>query len=455
MRLLEFVVLLLDFFIIWLLPRWPVRRLGLLVLPLLLQWLVEGYRWQLGPLYLLTLALIGLAVWRTLRPGQSRLIWSIIATFLVLLAAIPPIAFPVPRLLQPTGPYAIGTTTIYLNDESRPESYTTNPTDTRELMLQVWYPADPAGTGQPAPYLDHLDLAGRAIAQRLNLPSFLLNHLELVKTHSQIDVPMAKDGPFPLLIFVHGLRGIRQQNSMLMEDLASHGYIVASADHPYANVLTIFPDGRAVFYDEAMVFPAGLSQTEAGRQLVQVWAADVRFVLDQFTVWHGAESGLFSGRVALDQIGVLGHSTGGGTALESCGQDGRCQAALALDGWIQPVSAEILASGLSRPVMFISSSEWLGPDNAAKGMALYQQTTAASYLLTIPGTAHFDYSDLPQLSPLMQTIGLAGSLPGREVIAMINRYTLAFFDTYLKNQPSPLLDQSIYPELILEKRPQP
>ena len=48
---------------------------------------------------------------------------------------------PIFHFPKPTGSYAIGTVTYHWVDLSRPELFTTDPNDHRELMAQVWYPA--------------------------------------------------------------------------------------------------------------------------------------------------------------------------------------------------------------------------------------------------------------------------------------------------------------------------
>ncbi|NRA59767.1 MAG: hypothetical protein HRU25_02420 [Psychrobium sp.] len=44
---------------------------------------------------------------------------------------------------------------------------------------------------------------------------------------------MAADDKFPVLIFNHGLYLVAEQNTILMEHLASHGYVIFSIAHPY------------------------------------------------------------------------------------------------------------------------------------------------------------------------------------------------------------------------------
>jgi len=438
-----------------LLFRW--RRLSwvtpLSLLPLALHLFLEGYRWQMVPGYALAALMLSRWAGQRRRPQENvgkqslaavagivsaLLLWAVAATL--------PAIFPIPQLAPPGGRFLAGTTTAYLQDPAREEIYTPAAEDRREIMVQVWYPAAERGDSGRAPYLESLDVAGPAVARRLNLPSFLLGHLDHVRTHAYVDAPAA-DGPFPLLIFSHGLRGLRTQNARLMEELASRGYVVASVDHTYGNVLTVFPGERVVFYEEERVFPEGVPFVEAGARLVDVWAADVTFVVEQMAAWNAEAGHLLAGRVDTSRMGTLGHSTGGAAAVEACAQIADCQGVLGLDAWVQPVSEPFL-DGYPKAVMLLSAPEWLGPENAAVGTALYQERAGEGYLLTMAGAEHFDFTDLPLLSPLTQTLGLSGEIDGKRALAVINAYSVAFFDHLLKGKASPLLEgpSSAFPE---------
>lgn len=462
MRTLEVVflaVLLLDLALPLLFRR---RRLDwlspLAAATLALHLVVEGYRWQMAPAYLLAALLLARWVWRWRRPGDGAeqrslaaiaamigglLLWAVAVTL--------SLVFPVPRLAAPGGPYVVGTTTAQLRDDAREEVYTPAPEDKRQIVVQVWYPAAERGDSERAPYLAALEVAGPAMAQRLELPSFLLGHLDHIETHAYVDAPAA-DGVFPLLIFSHGLRGLRTQNARLMEELASRGYIVASVDHTYGSVLTVFPDGRVVFYDDERVFPDDVPFIEAGGRLVDVWVADALFVAEQMAAWNEEAGHLLAGRIDTSRIGTLGHSTGGATAVEACAQMTTCQAALGLDAWVQPVSEPFLRD-YPKALMLLSAPEWLGPENAELGATLYRERDGEGYLLTMAGAEHFDFTDLPLLSPLTSMLGLSGEIDGRRALAIINAYSVAFFDHVLKGETSPLLEgpSPDYPEVTFSE----
>ncbi len=176
--------------------RYHSRRLRWLpltaALALVLHIILEGYRWQMLPAYLLVVVLALLTFVSVLlpqRPVRSqalRVSGGALALLWLVLSIALPYALPVPRPKAPTGPYAVGTLSAHLVDESRPESFSEQVTH-RELMVQVWYPAQIDADSERAPFIDHIDVAGPAIARRLNLPPFIFGHLNLVHTAAYLD----------------------------------------------------------------------------------------------------------------------------------------------------------------------------------------------------------------------------------------------------------------------------
>lgn len=465
MRLFEVLLILINVpFILWGFvpksrPVWVWVLPGLSVVFTSVHLLVEGYRWQMVPAYVMVAILAGVALrpfLPTYTPNHStHILGAVFGLLLLLAAAALPTLLPVPKFLPTTGPFAIGTTTLYQVDETRAEIYTDAPNDHRELMMQIWYPAEQDAPGAKAVYLESLDVAGPAIADFFELPSFLLNHVNLTKLDIVQDAPVAASkSPFPIILFSHGLAGIRMQGTTMVRELVSHGYVVAAVDHTYANAFTSFPDGRVIFYDPYRLFTDGDSNPEEANTLVNQWAGDLGFMLDQLTVWNEEEGNRFNGRLNPSSVGVFGHSTGGGTTVEFCMKNGRCNAAIALDSWVLPVSDGIEANGLTQPVMFISSPRWLGEDNAARGQRIFNNNANDAYCLTLANTAHYDFTDIPLLSPLTPQLGLSGSIDSRYSLKIQNEYMVGFFNRYLKNHEAPILIQpSPYPELDFVRKP--
>jgi dienelactone hydrolase len=369
------------------------------------------------------------------------------------LGAFLSLALPISKLPVPTGPYAVGTSILYLVDDDRPESYTKDSDDVRELMVQLWYPVDKKQKGDKSEYIQQLDIAGPALAERLNLPSNLLDHLGLIRTNAIVEAPIySQDGPYPMLIFSHGLMGIRMQNSFQMEELASHGYVVASPDHTYDSVLTVMPDGRVLFHDNDALFPEDISQIDAGQNLVSVRSDDLSFVLNRLEDMNQDPAEMLYEQLNLNQVGFIGHSTGGGTILETCFQDDRCKASVALDSWVEVVADENQSSELPVPVLFMNSEDWLGPENKAIGKALAANSSTSSYEVTIAEAHHNNFTDIPLLSPLTPLLDLAGPVDGRKILKIINDFSVSFFDKYLKGFPGEMSDkiEPTYPEVLFE-----
>ena len=228
-------------------------------------------------------------------------------------------------------------------------------------MAQIGYPAVVDEQSSPAPYLEALDISSKALAQQFGFPAFLFNHLNLVDSHAYANVPvMADDNPYPVILFSHGLTGVRGQNRAMVNELVSHGYIVAAVDHTYGNALTVFPDGLVIVYDPTRLFTDGITNPEEGNALVKVWAADLAFLLDNLTRWQQSDGHLLTGVMDTSNVGVRGHSTGGGATLEFCMNDSRCQVGIPVDSWVLPVSERILTNPPQQPILFINFSALAG-----------------------------------------------------------------------------------------------
>jgi predicted dienelactone hydrolase len=191
---------------------------------------LEGFRWQMTPAYV-GLSLLLLAA---LKKSQTTLGWRALGALPLLLllttSAVLTHQMPVLLLPTPTGPYAVGTFDYSITDDSRKERYA--PSRNRELYVEVWYPAQKnASAGFPVRTLFQELYEGDFTRQ-----SWLFGYLRHVPTHSHVRAPVAAAGrgQFPVLLFNHALElGFTSQNQVLMEHLASHGYVILSIAHPY------------------------------------------------------------------------------------------------------------------------------------------------------------------------------------------------------------------------------
>ena len=440
---------------------WPAQRdarlrlgwAGLLAGLLVLQPVLEGYRWQLWGLYASGALLAGSQLWR----GRSLLAGSSLA-LLVLLCAAPPLLFPVPQLMPPTGPYAVGVTTFAVTDPVRKEIYSDNPLDARAVLVQVWYPAVPAPGAQPGPWLEQVEQLAPIISRAIKMPDFLLDHLKYSTANSYPNAPIiSTPAQLPLVHFSHGWDSFRTQSTFLMEELASQGYVVVSTEHPYGAVGTIMPDGRILPHNRAILprgAPADVYHAAAVRQAEQ-WVGDVQLVLEHLRTLPQTEPGnQLAGRLALERVGITGHSNGGGAALELCSRSRQCGAYIGFDPWINAVSAPARRTGLAQPALFLFSDSqsltgWNPEENQEQFAQVRPNLRGATLLLTLRNSGHYDFADLPLLSPLAPLLGLKGSIEGERALTIVRALSVAFFDEYLRGQPQPLLQDptAAFPEL--------
>ena len=449
MRPLEIAIpIVLALYLLWPRPRpRAIRILPSVALTLtLLHLLLEGYRWQMIPMYVLTTLLTLSSLARIRSSSDWRPMASYLSLILLAAALALPILLPVPSIPTPGGPYPVGTRIYELTDESRKEHYS-GKDEVRRFQIQVWYPATVQPADERAAWMARADVFAPAISSSIGMPSFFLDHLALVAmpAYKESRVALAEAGGYPVILFSHGWNGFSAQNTGQAIELASQGYIVVGMQHPYGAVITAFEDGT-VAPNNPSALPAGAPDEEyeaAAQQLVDQWAGDLAHALN-FLQQQNEEAGSpFYRSLDLTRIGAYGHSTGGGAAIQFCGTDTRCQALLGMDPFMRPVSHELLENGVTQPSFFMFSQRW-SDDVGSRNNQLFDKFVANTPglvgVISIEGTEHFDFTDLPLLSPLAPRLGLKGPISGERVTVIINDYLLAFFDQTLKGVPMSLFD---------------
>jgi len=403
-------------------------------------WVLEGWHWQMIPAYV-AVAILGLTALRRNGRGFVPIFAGWSAVLLVAASLLFCWMLPIFHLPKPTGPYAVGTRILYLKDASRKEDAVAGGGSARELMVQLWYPARPSSNL----------LARYRESRETQLSS---SYQTLVKTNSRLDAPIAGDGaPFPVILFNHGWHGRRTNDTFLTEDLASHGYVVASIDHTYNASLVAFPDGRVARTTAAsdVDFPDLSTQERVkaawSRELAKQ-TADQEFVLDRLAAMNREAGGDWFGRLDTDKTGAIGHSFGGAAATEFCAKDSRVRGAVNLDGWFFEA---IQVRGANQPLLYIDTAtadpaSFLLPTksvSAALDVSDFADLKTSmskfgGYRVSVNGAAHQDFTDQPLVSPL-RLLSHRGALPADELEKVARAYVLAFFDRTIRGKDSALL----------------
>lgn len=416
-----------------------------------------------------------------MRPPRAL---SVALTLLISSGAARAVAPPV-ELPAPTGPYAVGTTSWRMADESRPETLGEG-TGHRQVEVFAWYPAAP-GREARAPYLREGLAEVQDLARRLSSPG-AFDGLAEVRTHARLDAqPAAAPGKLPVLLFSHGYIAIPSSYTALLEDLASHGYAVLSVIHPYEASAATLADGRVVSFlqptgelskpvlgvlgewaeeDETMAavtrtpddaeqlrllrrYITGLDRTD---QALRRWVDDLKLVLDRLpSLPPATPAGRLAARLDLGRLGVFGHSMGGITAGQFCSEDARCKAGLNLDGI--PQYGTMIDRSLGRPFLMVYSAR-PGRDGASD--AIYRRGASPYIRVDVRDTLHLDFSDMMLWGGPLREHSLLGKLDPKRAVAITRAVVHEYFDQQLLGRKSKLLaGKRIFPEVTVRVVPPP
>ena len=356
-------------------------------------------------------------------------------------------------LPAPTGPSAVGRVEYAWTDQARIDPLAPRAGTKRSLVVWAWYPAVRVPGARPAPYLPPR-WANVSDQQRGTIGQQLFQSADSIRTNSSTQAALAPGAArYPVLIFEPGFGTIPTQYTTLLEDLASHGYIIFAITPTYSADAVVFPDGRMVEASPAGSLPESNTGLQAAStRLVMVWARDVIFVMNQLQRMNASRGQLFSGRLDLARLGVFGHSFGGATAAQVCRMDARCKAGIDLDG---DLFGSVVHTGLTTPFMVLQSDRGACTDANCRSMqgrvraVLRTLRPGTGYDLSITNMEHFNFSDYAVEFTPLRLFGVLGSIDGMRGLQITRAYVRAFFDTYLSNRPSPLLQgpSRAYPEV--------
>ncbi|HJS54636.1 MAG TPA: hypothetical protein VJ765_08840, partial [Chitinophagaceae bacterium] len=338
----------------------------------------------------------------------------IVIIAMVMLAYIGWGFFSTVRFKKPSGHYALGTTGMEVTDNSRIEDALMDRQKFRRLLLQFWYPAIKTNEAVKATYHPNPEIFNSDVTNLFNsIPNVLLKRLSGSKTNALLNAPLSiSENNYPVLVFSHGMDGMRSMNTFQMEELASHGYIIVSIEHSFAASGTVFNDGS-----KAGVTPYELMEDESfGNAMVNKWSADQVFTINYLEKLNEQQGNTFSGRLNMKELGVFGFSFGGAVSTNTLVLDKRIKAGVNLDGFYY---GENYSKGFEQPFMEIRSQpatpekvsdkelemshltrerwKFLWFDEWNKRLRAYAKNGYYSY--TMEGANHFSFCDLPLMAP--------------------------------------------------------
>ena len=274
-----------------------------------------------------------------------------------------------PTVAAAAGSTSVATTTMTFVDTSR----STPPWDgmpgkpSRTLVTTIWYPARASGS-----------------------------------------VAASGNGPYPLIVFAHGLGGSPQDYQQLLTAWAAAGYVVAAPLFPLSSSQT----------------PGGPDGGDIGNQ-----PGDMSFVIDQVLSASAAANGPLSGLVDPNEIGAAGHSNGAITTLglvaNSCCRDTRVKAAVVMAGTTEGLGRGSYELAKAPPLLVVSDvHDGLVP--YADAVAVFNQARGPKALLTLDWDSS---SDSTGSTAHMASSGVVGPTSGPVI-----KSTTAFFNAFLKHE---------------------
>ncbi len=281
---------------------------------------------------------------------------------------------------------------------------------------------------------------------------------------------MASPQPLPIIVISHGLNSNRSAYAYLAKHLASHGFVVAVPEHPGSDTKQFLSLLKGNIQDVAK--PSEL----LARQL------DIKFLLDELER-RSQTNPDFQGRMNFQQVGVIGQSFGGYTALslagasinfeqlqKDCGtklkntlnislllqcralqlparnyklSDSRIKAIMVINPFDSSIFGQASLSQIKVPIMMISgSADTIAPALIEQIRPFSWLTVSQKYFVLIEGGTHFSTTDKvagneanDKAELLPKTVGIVGPDPAL-ARSYIETLSVAFTKTYVAEQPS-------------------
>ncbi|WP_326555339.1 alpha/beta hydrolase family protein [Micromonospora sp. NBC_01813] len=176
--------------------------------------------------------------------------------------------------------------------------------------------------------------------------------------------PADGDGPFPVVLFSHGLGGEPADYRAVLTEWAAAGFVVAAPTYPFT------------------------SEGSGGNALdVLNQPADASYVLDELLALDELDGDELAGRLDVERVAAAGHSAGGITTVGmfTVARDERLDAGVVLAGSALGVGTAF--SGAAAPQLFIHG-ELDEVVSYASGKAAYDRVPWPKAMLSLPDGDH-------------------------------------------------------------------
>lgn len=335
-------------------------------------------------------------------------------------------------------------------------SYVLGDGTVREIPCTIFYPSEDRAALKAHPYGGSPDCASH------------------IKTNTYEGLPVAA-GCFPLIVFSHGMELCVETHTILLEALASHGYVILGVNHEappsdaesagrdYATPEAFYalPNygqwaaSNADIADVALHKLRYRSVVEAAPETVKqnrLWRQDCHVAADGFLSESRHSDSLFFQHVDALRLAAAGMSFGGACAMGLAQECAKYQAVVNLDGAFY---SETWETPLSVPALFINGDSSVSGDHLRFP---FLNTVSDAYHVRLTGCEHMNFTDWGNIladNPVIweydgtqevESNTLGDSDP-EELTRTICSLVLGFLSKYLKGMAAPMLDGNAHTPL--------
>ncbi len=341
-----------------------------------------------------------------------------------------------PILIQPprlTGLYGVGTHSFQCVDSSRHEIHYKEFQKNREFPIRLYYPSTEHKSPKASYLKPYFNAISILLSKKTSIPkniwaAFFSN----IHYHAQSTALPDKKFSYPVILFSPGI-GSTPLHASYLEELASWGYIVVDVSHSYDMEPVVYAYNQVISLSPELTNAIARSDRDAiykyRTQAHTTWLVDLECTFNFIQKLN--QSGRYHKMFDLNNVGVLGHSHGGGVAIDLCKTQEWCKAGIDMDGWTKTANTP---EGFQKPFLFLLNADGLDEiDELLKNM-----NPETSKKILIHDGGHNAFSDYILLKPpLAWLLGATKKLTlstqsQLEIRRIICNHIRTFFDTYLK-----------------------
>ena len=333
--------------------------------------------------------------------------------------------------LKPTGPFEIGSINHSLLDTSRP-SHLKNNALGRRVTVKAWYPCSRIDGIKTERIWEELRQNNRT-----PLPMKALLGCLRPRTSTFPFTPLSsKVITSSLVVYNQGLISFPSENTSLMEELASHGYVVMALAHAeqYAELQALNRNQssekrkkdaalskqieRASQAEKAELAVEYYGASTNTNQIVIERARDTSYVLDHANEVLELIPGYKANSINISSANLAGFSIGGAVSTEASLQDQRVKSVVNLDGGMYGTNN---GTQTVVPYLMMYSSINAGINDNLLSPHANQ--------LIPPNSNHLNYHDISVLLPFLRYLRITGSTNPTTFIESRNKAVREFIAT--------------------------